>query len=70
VGARVRRCRCEGTDLGNDLSGGSNGTHVTADVGKHLMTGPVAAHTCREDAVILTEAGTALVRRGDAVTQT
>jgi DNA-binding MarR family transcriptional regulator len=35
-----------------------------------LMTVRVASHTRREHAVVLTEAGTALVRRGDALTQT
>jgi DNA-binding MarR family transcriptional regulator len=35
-----------------------------------LMTVRVASHTRREHAVALTEAGTALVRRGDALTQT
>ena len=34
-----------------------------------LMTVRVASHTRREHAVALTEAGTALVRRGDALTQ-
>jgi DNA-binding MarR family transcriptional regulator len=35
-----------------------------------LMTVRVAAHTRREHAVALTKAGTALVRRGDTLTQT
>ena len=35
-----------------------------------LMTVRVASHTRREHAVALTDAGTALVRRGDALTQT
>ena len=35
-----------------------------------LMTVRVASHTRREHAVALTEEGTALVRRGDALTQT
>jgi len=35
-----------------------------------LMTVRVAAHTRRENAVTLTQAGTALVRQGDALTQT
>ena len=35
-----------------------------------LMTVRVASHTRREHAVALTEAGTALVRRGDALAQT
>ena len=26
--------------IGNDLSGGSYGPHVAADIGKHLMTAP------------------------------
>jgi DNA-binding MarR family transcriptional regulator len=34
------------------------------------MTVRVAEHTRRENAVALTEAGTALVRKGDALTQT
>lgn len=35
-----------------------------------LMTVRVASHTRREHAVALTDAGTALVRQGDALTQT
>jgi DNA-binding transcriptional LysR family regulator len=34
------------------------------------MTVRVASHTRRENAVTLTEAGTVLVRQGDALTQT
>ena len=51
------------------LTKGSVSRQIDHAVAADLMTVRVAAHTRRENAVTLTEAGTALVRRGDALTQ-
>jgi DNA-binding MarR family transcriptional regulator len=52
------------------LTKGSVSRQIDHAVAAGLMTVRVAAHTRRENAVTLTKAGTALVRRGDALTQT
>jgi DNA-binding MarR family transcriptional regulator len=52
------------------LTKGSVSRQIEHSVASGLMTVRVAAHTRRENAVTLTEAGTALVRQGDALTQT
>ena len=52
------------------LTKGSVSRQIDHAVAAGLMTVQVASHTRRENAVSLTEAGTALVRRGDALTQT
>ena len=49
------------------LTKGSVSRQIDHAVGAGLMTVRVAAHTRRENAVALTETGTALVRRGDAL---
>lgn len=50
------------------LTKGSVSRQIDHAVAAGLMTVQVASHTRRENAVTLTEAGTALVRRGDALT--
>ena len=52
------------------LTKGSVSRQIDHAVAAGLMTVRVAAHTRRENAVALTEAGTALVRRGDALSDT
>ena len=52
------------------LTKGSVSRQIDHAVTAGLMTVRVAPHTRRENAVSLTEAGTALVRRGDALTET
>jgi DNA-binding MarR family transcriptional regulator len=52
------------------LTKGTVSRQIDHAVAAGLMTVRVAIHTRRENAVTLTEAGTALVRRGDALTQT
>jgi DNA-binding MarR family transcriptional regulator len=52
------------------LTKGSVSRQIDHAVAAGLMNVRVAAHTRRENAVALTEAGTALVRHGDALTQT
>ncbi len=52
------------------LTKGTVSRQIDSAVAAGLMTVRVASHTRREHAVALTEAGTALVRRGDALTQT
>jgi DNA-binding MarR family transcriptional regulator len=52
------------------LTKGTVSRQIDHAVAAGLMTVRVATHTRRENAVTLTEAGTALVRRGDALTQT
>ncbi len=52
------------------LTKGTVSRQIDSAVAAGLMTARVASHTRREHAVALTEAGTALVRRGDALTQT
>ena len=49
------------------LTKGSVSRQIDSAVAAGLMTVRVATHTRRENAVALTEAGTALVRRGDAL---
>src|SRR6201996_405927 len=49
------------------LTKGSVSRQIDHAVAAGLMTVRVASHTRRENAVALTEAGTALVRRGDAL---
>jgi DNA-binding MarR family transcriptional regulator len=51
------------------LTKGTVSRQIDSAVAAGLMTVRVASHTRREHAVALTEAGTALVRRGDALTQ-
>lgn len=51
------------------LTKGSVSRQIDHAVAAGLMTVRVAPHTRRENAVALTEAGTALVRRGDALGQ-
>jgi DNA-binding MarR family transcriptional regulator len=51
------------------LTKGTVSRQIDQAVAAGLMTVRVAEHTRRENAVTLTEAGTALVRRGDALTQ-
>jgi DNA-binding MarR family transcriptional regulator len=51
------------------LTKGSVSRQIDQAVAAGLITVRVASHTRREHAVTLTEAGTALVRRGDALTQ-
>jgi DNA-binding MarR family transcriptional regulator len=51
------------------LTKGSVSRQIDHAVAAGLMTVRVASHTRRENAVTLTEAGTALVHRGDALTQ-
>jgi DNA-binding MarR family transcriptional regulator len=51
------------------LTKGSVSRQIDAAVAAGLMTVQVAAHSRRENAVGLTETGTALVRHGDALTQ-
>lgn len=51
------------------LTKGSVSRQIDRAVAAGLMTVRVAPHTRRENAVALTEAGTALVRRGDALGQ-
>jgi DNA-binding MarR family transcriptional regulator len=51
------------------LTKGSVSRQIDQAVAAGLMTVRVAEHTRRENAVTLTEAGTALVRQGDALTQ-
>jgi DNA-binding MarR family transcriptional regulator len=52
------------------LTKGSVSRQIDHAVAAGLMTVRVAAHTRRENAITLTEAGTALVRRGDALFET
>jgi DNA-binding MarR family transcriptional regulator len=52
------------------LTKGTVSRQIDHAVAAGLMTVRVAAHTRRENAVTLTQAGTALVRQGDALTQT
>jgi DNA-binding MarR family transcriptional regulator len=52
------------------LTKGSVSRQIDHAVAAGLMTVRVAPHTRRENAVTLTEAGTDLVRRGDALTET
>ncbi|MGD0555528.1 MAG: MarR family winged helix-turn-helix transcriptional regulator [Streptosporangiaceae bacterium] len=52
------------------LTKGTVSRQIDHAVSAGLMTVRVAEHTRRENAVALTEAGTALVRKGDALTQT
>ena len=52
------------------LTKGSVSRQIDHAAAAGLMTVRVAAHTRRENAVTLTQAGTALVRQGDALTQT
>jgi len=52
------------------LTKGTVSRQIDHAVAAGLMTVRVASHTRRENAVTLTEAGTALVRQGDALTQT
>jgi DNA-binding MarR family transcriptional regulator len=52
------------------LTKGTVSRQIDHAVAAGLMTVRVATHTRRENAVTLTEAGTTLVRRGDALTQT
>jgi DNA-binding MarR family transcriptional regulator len=52
------------------LTKGSVSRQIDHAVAAGLMTVRTAAHTRRENAVSLTAAGTALVRHGDALTQT
>jgi DNA-binding MarR family transcriptional regulator len=49
------------------LTKGTVSRQIDAAVAAGLLTVQVAAHTRRENAVALTAAGTALVRKGDAV---
>jgi DNA-binding MarR family transcriptional regulator len=49
------------------LTKGTVSRQIDAAAAAGLMTVQVAAHTRREHAVALTEAGTALVRKGDAL---
>jgi DNA-binding MarR family transcriptional regulator len=51
------------------LTKGTVSRQIDHAVAAGLMTVRVAEHTRRENAVALTEAGTALVRKGDALTQ-
>jgi DNA-binding MarR family transcriptional regulator len=51
------------------LTKGTVSRQIDAAVAAGLMTVRTAAHSRRENAVGLTEAGTALVRRGDELTQ-
>ncbi len=51
------------------LTKGTVSRQIDQAVAAGLMTVRVASHTRRENAVALTEAGTALVRRGDALAQ-
>jgi len=51
------------------LTKGSVSRQIDHAVAAGLMTVRVAPHTRRENAVSLTEAGTALVRRGDELTE-
>jgi DNA-binding MarR family transcriptional regulator len=51
------------------LTKGAVSRQIDSAASAGLMTVQVAAHTRRENAVSLTEAGTALVRRGDALSQ-
>jgi DNA-binding MarR family transcriptional regulator len=51
------------------LTKGSVSRQIDQAVAAGLITVRVASHTRREHAVTLTAAGTALVRRGDALTQ-
>ena len=51
------------------LTKGTVSRQIDQAVAAGLMTVRVAAHTRRENAVALTGAGTALVRRGDALAQ-
>jgi DNA-binding MarR family transcriptional regulator len=51
------------------LTKGTVSRQIDHAVAAGLMTVRVAEHTRRENAVALTEAGTALVRKGDAFTQ-
>jgi DNA-binding MarR family transcriptional regulator len=51
------------------LTKGTVSRQIDHAVAAGLMTVRVAPHTRRENAVTLTAAGTALVRRGDALTQ-
>ena len=51
------------------LTKGSVSRQIDHAVAAGLMTVRVASHTRRENAVALTEAGTALVRQGDALIQ-
>lgn len=51
------------------LTKGTVSRQIEAAVAAGLMTVQVAAHTRRENAVALTKAGTALVRRGDKLTE-
>jgi len=51
------------------LTKGTVSRQIDTAVAAGLMTVRVAAHTRREHAVALTEAGRALVRRGDALAQ-
>jgi DNA-binding MarR family transcriptional regulator len=52
------------------LTKGSVSRQIDHAVAAGLMTVRVASHTRRENSVTLTEAGTTLVRHGDALTQT
>lgn len=52
------------------LTKGSVSRQIDHAVAAGLMTVRVASHTRRENAVALTEAGTALVRKGDALFRT
>ena len=52
------------------LTKGSVSRQIDHAVAAGLMTVRIASHTRREHAVALTGAGTALVRQGDALTQT
>jgi DNA-binding MarR family transcriptional regulator len=51
------------------LTKGTVSRQIDGAVAAGLITVRVASHTRRENAVTLTEAGTTLVRRGDALTQ-
>ena len=51
------------------LTKGTVSRQIDHAVAAGLMTVRVAAHTRRENAVTLTQAGTALVRQGDTLTQ-
>jgi DNA-binding MarR family transcriptional regulator len=52
------------------LTKGTVSRQIDNAVAAGLMTAGVAPHTRRENVLALTEAGTALVRRGDAVLET
>ncbi len=52
------------------LTKGSVSRQIDSAVAAGLMTVRVATHTRRENSVALTDAGTALVRRGDALLHT